>query len=176
MDKILKRFLECNEAEAKELASKSQVLEIAALPPSPSSTYVCEFRVPHLERTPEGHVTLVDGPVLVKIHFPEDYLRSADPRLGMRVVRLLGPREFIHPNVREGVVCLGYRFAPGTRIVLLINEIWEIVSYQNFNVDENDALNPEACRLLRAHPDLLAELEPKPLVRRPGRVRVEVRS
>ncbi len=176
MDKILHRFLESNQTAAAELSAASDVLTVVPLPPSPAATYLAEFRVPHLRRTDSGRVEVSDGPVVARLQFPNDYLRSADPHLPMKVVSILSPRSFVHPNVAFGSVCLGYHFAPGTRLELLLRELYEILSYRNYTLDESNAMDAEACRLLCAHPSLLDELDPKPLVPRRHRVRVEVRS
>ena len=175
-DRVLKRFLESNQKAALDLSAVSEVLTVVPLPPFPAATYLAEFRVPHLRRMDSGRVEVADGPVVEKIHFPADFLRSADPHLPMKVVSILSPRTFVHPNVAFGSVCLGYLFAPGTRLELLLRELYEIVSYRNYTLDESNAMDAEACRLLRAHPELLDKLQPKPLVPRRRRVRVEESS
>jgi hypothetical protein len=76
--------------------------------------------------------------------------------------------------VRGGVVCLGSAFAPGTPITALLWELYDICSYQNVTLDERNAMNPEACRLLREHPELLARLKPAPFLRRQHRMQIKV--
>lgn len=169
--KVFKRFLESNQKAALALSAVSEVLNVVPMPPFPAMTYLAEFRVRHLRRMDSGRVEVADGPVVAKLQFPADYLCSTDPQLPMKVVSILSPPNFVHPNVAFGSVCLGYRFAPGTRLELLLRELYEIVSYQNYTLDESNAMDAEACRLLRAHPELLDELQPKPLV--PRRRRVE---
>ena len=176
MDRVRLRFLEGAASEARQLSEASEVLTITPFPPYPAATYVCEFRVPHLCRTDSGRVEVSEGPVICGIHFPEDYLRSVDPKLPLKVASLLRPKNFIHPNVGMGSICLGYRFAPGTRMRLLLHELHEIVSYQNYSLDETNAMDAEACRLLRAHPKLLEALEPRPLLPQRHRARTEIRT
>lgn len=173
MDRVQLRFLESAAKEARGLSAVSEVLTVTPLPPLPPAIYLCEFRVPHLRRADSGRVDVCDGIVVCGIHFPDNYVRSVDPSLPMRVAALIRPRNFVHPNVSRGSICLGYRFAPGTRMRLLLHELYEIVSYQNYTLDESNAMNAEACRLLRAHPELLERLEPPPLVPRRRRARVE---
>ena len=48
----------------------------------------------------------------------------------------------------------------------LIWHVYEILTYRNLNLDERDALNPQACRYLRLHPEVLAALRPPPLRQR----------
>jgi hypothetical protein len=117
----------------------------------------------------------MQGPVNVGVGFPTDYLHGATPDLQYRVACLLTPR-FLHPNVYRGTVCLGAGFAPGTSISELLWEIFGIVSYSNIGLDERNALDPEACRLLREHPELLAELPRKPFLRRRRSIKLEVKA
>jgi hypothetical protein len=174
MDEIFERFKENTQAEAASLARESAVLRIRPVPPFPAAAYVCEFDVRYLGRMPDGTVRVQDGPVLVAIRFPADYLRSADPHLQFRVAAMLS-NDFVHPNVLPPAICLGSAFAPGTRIGLLVQELYEIVTYRNFSLVERNSLNPEASRLLRAHSSLLAGLKPPPLVGRRRAVPIVVR-
>jgi len=176
MDAIFRRFLESAYSEAMELAEASDVLTLVPIPPQPPSTYLCEFRVQHLRRAGSGIVKKCDGTVVCALHFHEDFLRTTDPRLSLEVASLISPGDFVHPNVSEGTICLGYRFAPGTRIALLLRGLYEIVSYSNYTLDEHNSLNAEACRLLRAQPRLTETLTPEPLLRRRRKVRIEVKE
>lgn len=174
MDAIFLRFLEASYEEATKLAAESDVLRLVPMPPHPPSAYVCDFLVPHLRRTDAGTVEISRDPVLAGIRFPEDYLRSADPHLSLKVASLLDPPSLVHPNVKGGIVCLGSAFGPGTRISLLLGELYDIFSYRNYSLVEAGSLNPEACRLLRAHPQLLDELRPEPLRRRQKELKIQV--
>jgi hypothetical protein len=120
-------------------------------------------------------VDLAPGPVLTALHFPKDYLRSFDPRLPFKVVSIL-TRDFVHPNVAVPTVCLGSGLAPGTPIRALLTALHEIVTYRNVSLDERNAMNPEACRLLRQHPQLLDGLDRPPLRSSRPRPRVTVRA
>jgi len=175
MDRIYRAFLENTLAEAAELQAKSGVLTLLPLPPHPPSGYQFEFRVPYLRRLAEGTIQTDPGPVLGLIRFPEDYLRSTDPKLYMKVVAVQNP-DLVHPNVQDGCVCLGAGFAPGTPISALVWELFEIVTYRNRTVDERNALNPEACRLVRAHPGLVDGLERPRLFRPRRKIRLTVKS
>ena len=157
MDRVYEMFLENTAANVEELRQKSDVVEVTAIPPFPASTYVCTFRVPHLCRLPVGTVAPQPGPVVCVIRFPEDYVRSVDPHLFMNVARIQTPG-FLHPNVTGGRVCLGKAFKPGTPLVAVVWQLFEMVTYRNCTVDERNALNPEACRLVREHPSLVAQL------------------
>lgn len=174
MDHVFQAFLENTARDAAALQQKSDVVVVEPLPPLPPSRYQCTFHVPFLRRLPSGTVDVASGPVLCGISFPEDYLRSTDPKLFLKIASVMNPG-FLHPNVRLGCVCLGSRFAPGTPIDALIWEVFEIVTYRNCTVDESNALDPEACRLVREYPSLLATLERPSLFRPSRKPRVVVR-
>lgn len=164
MDQIFRRFLTSARADAEEINQKSGVARVALNPASPA-TFLCEFQAPYLRRLPGGTVGIHPGPVLAAILFPEDYLRSSDAHLYTRVAAVLSPH-LVHPNVLGPVVCLGYRFRPGTRLGLIVHELYEIFTYSNYSLVESNSLNPEACRLLRAHAHLLEQLHSPPWLRR----------
>jgi hypothetical protein len=173
MDHVFRSFLENTAADAAALQQKSDVVALTPVPPLPPSKYECTLRVPYLRRLPTGTVDIDPGPVRCTISFPEDYLRSTDPRSFAKVASISSPG-FTHPNVLLGNVCLGSRFAPGTPIEALLWELFEIVTYRNCTLDHS--LNQEACRLIREYPSLLAGLG-RPSLFRPDRsIRVSVRS
>jgi hypothetical protein len=157
MDATFRRFLENTAADALALQERSDVVALQALPPAPASRYLCSFRAPFLRRLPAGTVTIDPGPIDCTIRFPSDYLWCADPRLFIRVAAVMTPG-FVHPNVLDGIVCLGAAFAPGTPIRGVVWQLFEIVTYRNCTLDERNALNYEACRLLRSYPDLIEKL------------------
>ena len=174
IDPIFRAFLENTSKEAAEIATKSDVLNITPLPPLPPSSYLCEFSLEYIRRLPTGRVEIASGPVLAAVHFPEDYLRSIDPHLYVKVVSVL-TTDLTHPNLRGTAACLGSGFAPGTPITMLLWELYDIISYQNVGLDERNALNPEGCRLLRQHPHLLDKLSsPLPFMRRERKIQIKV--
>jgi hypothetical protein len=175
MDHIFQTFLENTAVDAAELQDRSAVMTLTPLPPLPPSRYACMFQIPYLHRLRSGIVAIHPGPVHCYIRFPEDYLRSADDRLYMKVASVLDP-QFVHPNVLVGAICLGSAFSPGTPIGALIWELFDIVTYRNCTVDERNALNPEACRLVREYPSLLEQLDRPSLFRSSRSIQVSVRS
>jgi hypothetical protein len=172
---VFQTFLENTAVDAAELQERSEVMTLTPLPPLPPSRYGCAFQIPYLHRLPSGVVEIHPGPVHCGISFPENYLRSSDAMLFMRVASVLNPA-FLHPNVLAGSVCLGSTFAPGTPISALVWELFDIVTYRNCTVDERNALNPEACRLVREYPALLEKLERPPLFRSSRSIQISVRS
>ena len=175
MDRIYRTFLENTLEEARQLQSRSDILTLTPRPPLPPSAYGCEFRTPYLAREPDGTISRREGPVYCAVHFPEDYLRSADSKLYMKVAMVLNP-DFVHPNCTRGVVCLGSGFGPGTPLSALIWELGEIVTYRNCTLTEANALNAEACRLLRANPGVLDQLERPRLFRAARKLKIELKA
>jgi len=165
MDEIFLRFLQNTAAEAAALGARSDILQLEARDPFPSPRFDCTFHVPYLRRLAQGTVEIDPGPVEGFIRFPEDYLWSTDPALYLNVAAVLSP-DFLHPNVQAGAVCLGVGFAPWTPLTGVVWQLFQIVTYRNYTVYERNALNPLACRLVRAHPGLLEQL-PQPRLYRP---------
>ena len=152
----------------KEDANLGKILEIKPEGELPPSRYTCVFALPYLRRLPSGVVEIAEPPsrvIRVTLHFPVNYLHAADPHLYLKVVSMVN-QDFVHPNVQGNVVCLGSAFAPGTPIGVLVRELREIFTYRNITLDERNALNPLACRLIRAHPHLLDQLIFRPSPRR----------
>jgi hypothetical protein len=164
-DRVYLAFLQNTLVQTLALAEESDVLRVLPLPPLPPSRYLCEFQLPYLRRLPSGVVEVAPGPVQAGVSFPGNYLSAADPHLPLKVAAML-TQDFVHPNVHGSVICLGSAFAPGTPFRVLVWELYDILAYRNVTLDERNALNPEACRLLRAHPNLLDRLEVRPLRRR----------
>jgi len=171
-DVILQRFLAGAVAEEEELCGRSDVLRVHTDPRAPA-TFFCEFFVPYLRSLPGGAVSVDPGPVRAIVHFPADYLRSTDAYLYLHVAAV-ATYDIVHPNVRAPGVCLGSAFRAGTKLTIILRELYEIFSYSNYSLVEGNSMNPEACRLLRAHSHLLESLRPAPLVRRPLHLRVKV--
>jgi hypothetical protein len=165
-DPILSEFLHQSYAEALALATQSQILTVFSLPGQPLPAQIlCAFHgIPHLRKRLDGTIDVVpEGEVLVGIHFPPDYLRSTDRALYLKLISLLSPPTFFHPNVHAPALCPGAHLTPGMPLVALLWHIFDIVSYRNINLDELNALEPQACRYLRQHPEILAQLRPPPL-------------
>lgn len=175
MDPVFHKFLEQAQTDALELAGKSALLDVIPVPPFPPSTYLCQFKLPYLRRRPDATVDIAPGPVTVGLHFPGDYLRSTDAHLYLKVAAMLSA-DFVHPNVYGVAMCLGAGFAPGTPMAALLWECYEIVAYQNMTLDERNALNPEACRLLRANRSILTQLPQRTLLQKRSPLHIEVRT
>jgi len=167
-DAIFTGFLERQLDSGMQLAAASDLLELAPVWGEPPQRYIARFRCRGLVRTTEGDIVEADD-FAVGITFPDDYLRCADPA---RVVTWLGPRNVFHPNIsdRAPVVCVG-RLSPGTELVDLLFQLFEMITWRKVTMREDDALNPAACAWARNHRDRFP-VDTRPLKRHAGRIRV----
>lgn len=178
-DKILHRFLQNSFLETKELEKNSDVFSIISWNDDPPSQFFLAFKdINYLSKNVQkNEVRLTKSPVFVNVFFPPDYLRSMDPNLNLKIVRILNA-DFFHPNIKQplGFICLGHNFLHGSSMCDIIFHIYDIVTYQNITVEERDALNPEACRYCRANPGILQKLHNQPLRRRKLKLNIKVEN
>jgi len=167
-DVVFTSFLERQLDSGLRLAAESDLLELVPMGDPPPQHYIAQFRCRGLVRTTEGEVVEADN-FGVAITFPEDYLRRADPS---SVVTWLGPRNVFHPNIsdRAPVVCVG-RLSPGTELVDLLFQLFEMITWRKVTMREDDALNAAACVWARSHRDRFP-VDTRPLKRHAGRIRV----
>ena len=158
-DRVLTRFLERQCEEGTALAEQSDLLELKPLGPTPYVAYLARLRCTGLVRGADGVVEHDD--FLVGIHFPESYLRHFDTA---RVLTWCEPAAIWHPNIRKPFICVG-RMQPGTPLVDLLYQVFEIVTYRNVETREPNALNRDACVWARAHMGRFP-LDRRPLKRR----------
>jgi hypothetical protein len=161
-DPVFDAFLRRQYEEGMALARESDLLHLEALGTEPCQHFVAEFRCKGLVRTPAGEVIEADR-FLIGIWFPSDYLRQAQPA---QVLTWLGPRQVFHPNIAEGApfICVG-RLVPGTTLVDLLYQCFEIITYKKVTMREDDALNRAACAWARDHQDRFP-IDARPLKRR----------
>jgi hypothetical protein len=166
-DPVYEAFLRRQQVDGLTLAGESSLLDL--LPDGhPADRYLARFRCRGLVRDTSGAIVEAEQ-FVVGIWFPEDYLRRADP---FDVVRWLGPSNCWHPNVSNTrrAICVG-RFAPGTGLVDLLYQCWEIITWNKVTMREDDALNREACQWAR-HNRSRFPVDTRPLKRRPLDLRV----
>jgi hypothetical protein len=124
-----------------QLAAESDLLEVTALD---LQHYVATFRCRGLVRDARGEVREHDR-FSVGIFLSENYLRMANPA---EILTWLEPSEIWHPNVRPPFVCLG-KTTPGTPLVELLHRCFELITFENVGMREDDALNQPACAWAR---------------------------
>jgi len=143
-DPVLNAFLEQQLRQGIELAANSDLLELVPDPTGvgPPSRFIARY-------TCKGLVKIQDGAVCqaaefaVGIWFPSEYLRQVEP---LKTLTWLGPTNAWHPNILGHAICIG-RIIPGTELVDLLYQCYEIITYHNWA--PHDALNPEAAQWAR---------------------------
>jgi len=163
MDRIYESFLARQYEEGMALAAASDLVDLRPVDGPPPSRYLARFRCKGLVRGADGRVQEADR-FEVGIWFPSDYLRRADP---WEVLTWLGPRRVFHPNISDWapLICVG-RLQPGTPLVDLVYQCFEIVTWQKMTMREDDALNAAACAWAREHRDRFP-VDRRPLKRAP---------
>ena len=161
-DKVFLGFLTRQRGEALALAQESDLVEV--LPwgdPLVPERYVLRFRCRGLVRDfASGKVSEADR-FEVGVWFPEAYQRRANP---FEVLTWLRPLEAWHPNIAWPHICVG-RLLPGTGLVDLVYQVFEIITYQKLTMREDDALNKAACDWARRNQRLFP-VDDRPLKRR----------
>lgn len=159
-DALFIPFLEKQEKEGRVLARASDLLQLAPLEYRDSPmAYLVRFRCLGLLHH-AGQVVEHDD-FLIGIRFPEDYLFRFDTA---QVLTWLEPFDIWHPNIRPPFVCAGH-MQPGTPLVDLVYQLYEIITYQNVEMREHNALNPDACSWARNNLHRLP-VDRRPLKRR----------
>lgn len=143
-DLVYKSFMERQLAESMALADSSDILDLHVCVSAPPH-FVAEYQCKGLVRDGVGDVKEASR-FQVGIWFPPDYLRRADP---FQMLRLFTPGVW-HPNVSVDLplICIG-RLMPGTSLVDILYQVYDILTYQKYNPRENDALNAAACAWAR---------------------------
>ena len=84
-----------------------------------------------------------------------------------------GPPNVFHPNIsdRGPFICVG-RLSPGTSLVDIIYQVFEIVTYSKVTMREDDSLNKAACAWARQN-KFRFPIDKRPLKRRSLKLEVE---
>lgn len=160
-DPVYERFLRRQLEEGMELARSSDLLRLhvpAFMPPH----FVAEFRCKSLIRGNDGEIAEADR-FQLGVWLPPDFLRRADT---FEILRIFAPGVW-HPNVspNQPLICIG-RIAPAMRLVDILYQVWDILTYQKWNSREDDALNKPACAWARNNQHRFP-VDPRALKRRP---------
>ena len=169
-DKVMQAFLAAQLKAAMALAGASDLLDLRPSAGKPPQRYRAHYRCKGLVRDSDGEIVEADH-FEVSIWFPHDYLRVAHPA---KTLTWLGPANIWHPNIHglAGAMCTG-RLAPGTPLVDILYQCFEIITYRNVTMREDDALNKPACSWARQHQHLFP-IDRRPLKRRPLKLDVKV--
>jgi len=161
-DTIYESFLKRQYEEGMALARCSDLLELYPMSGDPPTRYVAAFRCKGLVR--DGAQEPIEADYFeVGIWFPSDYLRRAQP---FEVVTWLGPYNVFHPNIGNHApfICIG-KLKPNTRLVEILYQCFEIITYNKVTMREDDSLNAEACAWARKNQHRFP-IDGRPLKRR----------
>jgi len=169
LDKIYTAFLERQYQEGMALARASDLLDLSPLDGLPPQHYVVQYYCKGLVRPARGEVVEADY-FEVGVWFPSDYLRRAEP---FQVLRWFGPPYVFHPNISDKApfICVG-RLAPGTPLVDILYQCFEIITFNKVTMREDDALNKDPCAWARRN-QYRFPVDRRPLKRRALDVQVE---
>lgn len=159
-DLVYRRFMERQLAEGTALALSSDILRLHVSPMAPPH-FVAEYLCKGLVRDAAGEIKEASQ-FQVGVWFPQDYLRRADP---FEMLRLFTPGVW-HPNVSDELplICIG-RLTPGTTLVDILYQIYDILTFQKYNPREDDSLNKDACAWARQNQHRFP-IDRRPLKRR----------
>ena len=162
-DRVLENFLIRQREEGLALAQSSDLLELRPLDGPATRRYIATFTCRGLVKTGEGKLAVAER-FGIGIHFLDDYLRHAET---FQVLTWLGPRIF-HPNIADTApwLCIGW-LKPGTSLVDILMQTFEVITYNKFNPNEKNALNAEACSWARRNQQQLP-IDTRPLKRPAG--------
>jgi hypothetical protein len=142
-DSVYTAFLARQQKEAMALAAASDLVGVFPVGPPPYQRYILRFSCRGLVRTDSGVEEAEQ--FTLGIYFPPDYIRHAVPG---EVITWFFPLNVFHPNIRAPFLCPG-KLKPGTSLVELIYQCFEIITYQKVTMNEKDALNRDACAWAR---------------------------
>ena len=169
INRILENFLKHQHEETMPLAAESDLVEIFPDPEDIPQRYVIRCNCRSLVRLGNGEIGESDGPFEVGVRFPRDYLRKASPP---EILTWRTPANIFHPNIRAPFICVGH-LSPGTPLLDLVYQVYEVVSFQNVTMCEEDALNKEACAWARRNTHRFP-VDDRPLKRRAVNLSVRV--
>lgn len=140
------------------LANESDLVRLYPWSGSPPERYTARFFCRGLVRTIDGRVVEHDQ-FEVDIWFPPGYLQGPGefPReLTFEVLSWIAPVNVFHPNISDVApfICAGH-IEPGTPLVQLLQQCFDIITYNKVTMLESDALNRAACVWARENKERL---------------------
>jgi hypothetical protein len=147
-DQVLNAFLRRQRDEGLWMSSGSDLLHLLPIGSS-GDRYLAHFSCRGLVQREAAGIEEAES-FDVGICFPADYLRTANP---FHVLTWLGPQDVWHPNIsgESRAICTG-RLVPGTGLVDILYQVFEIITWNKVTMREDDALNRAACQWARRNP------------------------
>jgi hypothetical protein len=151
--------------ELPQVRAASDVLHLAPDPYSgdpPRRLHGLFTKVEHLVPGPGNTFLTSHRPLPFAIEYMDDYCSCCDGTLQLRVARVLAP--IAHPNISPGgVVCLGGRFRPSTRLRPLLEHVHRICSARVYA--SHSPWDAKTADFYRQHPERVRALRSAPLWR-----------
>ncbi len=157
-DAVFAGFLDRQTQDGLALAHESDLMRLHISPMAPPH-FVAQFFCDGLVREGDGEIKRASE-FQVGIFFPPEYLRRSDP---FEMLRMFTPHVW-HPNVsrEHPLICIG-RLTPGTPLVDILYQIFEVLTYVKWNTA--DGMNRAACAWAREHQSEFP-IDRRPLKRR----------
>jgi hypothetical protein len=146
-DKVLQAFLARQLEQGLALAAQSDVLKVTPIGGMPPQHFLAEFHCRGAARMRSGEIVVSRRRHVVGVFFPDDYLRRAEVP---QVLTWLAPANIASPHIAPPFICTG-RINPGTPLVDLLYQIYEIIIFFRVRPREDDALSKWVCSWTRAH-------------------------
>lgn len=146
-DPVMNDWLFQNWRELHERTLRGGLLEFASLGRKSPWLYRLTFGTRGLvRRGPDAEPEPIERHDIA-LRFLPDYLRHAKR---FQMLGLIGPPNAFHPNIAFHTASAGHRaiclqIYPGEGLVEICESIHELIRWRLRNLDERDALNPEAC-------------------------------
>lgn len=147
-DIIFDAFLASQTEKLKELSANSDIFELESVI---GPLFILSFHCKGLIVNEQGDIEEHSG-FKVALNVSPEYLRKPidDPR---HMIAMETTNTF-HPNIQGHTICVG-KINASTPLAELVQQIYEILSYQRANPLEFDALNARACKWARKNKDRL---------------------
>ena len=159
VDRVYEAFIEGQNVAAQTLNQASDIVHITPKKLNRGHLYTVRLLCKGLVN--DNGTIKEHGQFALGIHFPEHYLRRC---VAAEIVCWFSPATIWHPNIKPPFICLG-RVTPGTQIVDIVHQAYQIITYQKVTMIETDALNHDACAWARANSDMFP-VDKHPLRRR----------
>jgi hypothetical protein len=155
-DDVMSAFLLNSRDAFLDRCGRGGLIEYADLGVHTPWLWRLTFRSKGLVRDAAGNIEPSERHV-VAVRFLPDYLRQVNQ---FATLALLEPQAAFHPNLAPPSVCL--HVYPGMPLLEMAEALHALFSWRLRQLDENDALNRDACAWGRAHLDELP-LDTRPL-------------
>jgi hypothetical protein len=142
----MREFLIAQAEAAESLNRRTDRVRVVVQPGRPPTRHLLIFDCRSLVAGPDRRIVEADR-FIVGVNFSADHLDRLD---AARLVCLIAPLRAFHPNIRWPRVCVGHLYS-GSPLVDIVEQIYDILTYRNVTMREEDALNPSVCAWARAN-------------------------